>query len=43
MGFVFFKTVPYPFHTYARLGYTGTTGTGTTGTGTRTGTGIDLM
>jgi hypothetical protein len=31
---VFFKTVPYPSHTRARRGYTGTTSTGITGTGT---------
>jgi hypothetical protein len=28
-GFFFFKTVPYPSHTRARRGYTGTTGTDT--------------
>jgi hypothetical protein len=31
---VFFKTIPYPSHTRARRGYTGTTGTSITGMGT---------
>jgi hypothetical protein len=38
----FFKTVPYPFHTRVRLGYTGT-GMGYSDTGTGTGTRVFFL